>query len=233
MHMFPQLRRIEHKYGDRVIVLGVHSPKFPAERETANLREAVLRYRIEHPVVNGRDLPTLMFVDPQGRVIGKHEGELPFEQLDPLVGGMLKEFEERAILDPGAAPIALEQLQEPARTLKFPGKVLATDDAIYVADTNHHRIVKAGLDGSIEKTYGSGDPGLVDGPAGQAAFQQPQGMAKSSTTLYVADTENHAIRSIDLESDAVTTLAGTGEQAQGAAAAGGLGRSTALSSPWD
>ncbi len=52
MHMFPQLRRIEHKYGDRVIVLGVHSPKFPAERETANLREAVLRYRIEHPVVN-------------------------------------------------------------------------------------------------------------------------------------------------------------------------------------
>lgn len=244
MHMFPQLRRIEHKYGDRVIVLGVHSPKFPAERETANLREAVLRYRIEHPVVNDRDFavwnqfggrawPTLMFVDPQGRVMGKHEGELPFEQLDPLVGGMLKEFEARAILDPGAAPIALEQLQEPAGSLKFPGKVLATDDAIYVADTNHHRIVKAGLDGSIQKTYGSGDPGLLDGPAGQAAFQQPQGMAKSSTTLYVADTENHAIRSIDLESDAVTTLAGTGEQAQGAAAAGGPGRSTALSSPWD
>src|SRR6266704_5922667 len=191
MHMFPQLRRIERKYGDRVIVLGVHSPKFPAERETANLREAVLRYRIEHPVVNDRDFavwnqfggrawPTLMFVDPQGRVIGKHEGELPFEQLDPLVGGMLKEFEARAMLDPGAAPIALEQLQEPARSLKFPGKVLATDDAIYVADT-----------------------------------------------------ENHAIRSIDLESDAVTTLAGTGEQAQGAAAAGGPGRSTALSSPWD
>src|SRR5947209_5037631 len=136
----------------------VRQPK----RETANLREAVLRYRIEHPVVNDRDFavwnqfggrawPTLMFVDPQGRVIGKHEGELPFEQLDPLVGGMLKEFEARAILDPGAAPIALEQPQEPARTLKFPGKVLATDDAIYVADTNHHRIVKAGLDGSIQK----------------------------------------------------------------------------------
>ena len=79
MHTFPQLRRIERKYGDRVIVVGVHSPKFPAERETANLREAVLRYRIEHPVVNDRDFavwnqfggrawPTLMFVDPQGRV---------------------------------------------------------------------------------------------------------------------------------------------------------------------
>jgi len=90
MHTFPQLRKIERKYGDRLIVVGVHSPKFPAERETANLREAVLRYRIEHPVVNDRDFavwqrfggrawPTLVFIDPDGRVIGKHEGELPFE----------------------------------------------------------------------------------------------------------------------------------------------------------
>jgi len=243
MHTFPQLRKIERKYGDRVIVVGVHSPKFPAERETANLREAVLRYRIDHPVVNDRDFavwnqfggrawPTLMFVDPQGRVIGKHEGELPFEQFDPLVGGMLEEFEERGILDPGAAAIDLEQIQEPAHTLKFPGKVLATDDALYIADTNHHRIVKTGLDGSIQGSYGSGDPGWFDGPAERAAFQQPQGMAASGTTLYVADTENHAIRSIDLESGAVTTLAGTGGQALGAGA-GGPGRSTALSSPWD
>src|SRR5437870_2956856 len=219
MHTFPQLRRIERKYGDRVIVIGVHSPKFPAERETANLREAVLRYRIEHPVVNDRDFavwnqfggrawPTLMFVDPQGRVIGKHEGELPFEQLDPLVGGMLKEFEARAILDPGAAPIALEQLQEPARTLKFPGKVLATDDAIYVADTNHHRIVKAGLDGSIQKTYGSGDPGLLDGPAAEAWFAQPSGLALAGGHLYVADSEVSAVRAIELRPGVVTTIAG-------------------------
>src|SRR5438552_1866267 len=224
MHTFPQLRRIERKYGDRVIVVGVHSPKFPAERETANLREAVLRYRIDHPVVNDRDFavwnqfggrawPTLMFVDPQGRVIGKHEGELPFEQFDPLVAGMLKEFEERGIVDRKAAAIALEQIQEPARTLTFPGKVLAAEDALYIADTNHHRIVMARLDGSIQRTYGSGNPEFLDGPAGQASFQQPQGMAKFGTTLYVADTENHAIRSIDLASDAVTTLAGTGEQA--------------------
>ena len=243
MHTFPHLRKIERKYGDQVIVVGVHSPKFPAERETANLREAVLRYRIEHPVVNDRDFavwnqfggrawPTLMFIDPQGRVIGKHEGELPFEQFDPLVESMLKEFEERGILNAGAAPIDLEQIREPARTLKFPGKVLATGDALYIADTNHHRIVKASLDGGIQRSFGSGEPGLVDGAAERAAFQQPQGMATSGTTLYVADTENHAIRSIDLKTGAVATLGGTGEQAL-AAGAGGPGRSTALSSPWD
>ncbi len=243
MHTFPQLRKIERKYGDRVIIIGVHSPKFPAERETANLREAVLRYRIEHPVVNDRDFevwrqfggrawPTLMFVDPQGRVIGKHEGELPFEQFDPVVAGMLEEFEQRGILDPAAAAVDLQEIQEPARTLKFPGKVLATEEALFIADTNHHRIVKAGLDGSIQRSYGSGEPGLLDGPAERAAFQQPQGMARSGRTIYVADTENHAIRSIDLESGAVTTLAGTGEQAL-SGGRGGAGRATLLSSPWE
>ncbi len=243
MHTFPQLRKIERKYGDRVIVVGVHSPKFPAERETANLREAVLRYRIEHPVVNDRDFavwerfggrawPTLMFIDPEGRVIGKHEGELPFEQFDPLVSGMLKEFEDRGLLHAGPSTIALEEIREPARTLSFPGKVMATNDSLFIADSNHHRIVSAGFDGSIQRTYGSGAPGFADGPADRAAFQQPQGMARSGSTLYVADTENHAIRSIDLESGIATTLAGTGEQAL-RPGMGGPGRSTPLSSPWD
>ena len=241
MHVFPQLRKIERKYGDRVIVVGVHSPKFPAERETANLREAVLRYRIEHPVVNDRDFavwnrfggrawPTLMFIDPEGRVIGKHEGELPFEQFDPVVAGMLKEFEDRGLLHPST--IALEEIREPARTLSFPGKVLAGQNELVIADSNHHRIVCAGFDGAIRRTYGSGMPGFSDGPADTAAFQQPQGMARSGSTLYVADTENHAIRSIDLQSGSVTTLAGTGEQAL-QPGTGGPGRTTRLSSPWD
>ena len=243
MHTFPQLRKIERKYGDRVIVVGVHSPKFPAERDTANLREAVLRYRIEHPVVNDRDFavwqrfggrawPTLMFIDAEGRVIGKHEGELPFEQFDSVVGGMLKEFEERGLLQARPSTIALEAIREPARTLSFPGKVLATKDSLFIADSNHQRIISAGFDGSIRRTYGSGEPGLADGPADGAAFQQPQGMARSGATLYVADTENHAIRSIDLESGVVTTLAGTGEQAV-QPGTDGPGRSTPLSSPWD
>jgi hypothetical protein len=243
MHTFPQLRKIERKYGDRVIIVGVHSPKFPAERETANLREAVLRYRIEHPVVNDRDFavwqrfggrawPTLLFLDPEGRVIGKHEGELPFEQFDPLVGGMLKEFEGRGLLNPAASPIALEGIREPAHTLSFPGKVLAAEDALYIADSNHHRVLVAGHDGSILRTFGSGEPALIDGAASLAAFQQPQGMARSGSTLYVADTENHAIRSIDLDTGMVATLAGTGEQASNAGL-GGTGRSTPLSSPWD
>jgi hypothetical protein len=243
MHTFPQLRKIERKYGDQVIVVGVHSPKFPAERETANLREAVLRYRIEHPVVNDRDFevwrrfggrawPTLVFLDPQGRLIGKHEGELSFPDFDRLVGGMLEEFEARGLLHPAASPIALEQLREPEGTLRFPGKVLAAQDRIVIADSNHHRIVVARPDGAILRVIGSGEPELLDGPANRAAFQQPQGMATDGARLYVADTENHAIRAVDLESGQVETIAGTGTQAV-QPGSGGAGASTALSSPWD
>src|SRR3984893_3393153 len=118
MHTFPQLRKLERKYGDRGSVVGVHSPKFSPERDTANLRAAALRYRIERLVVTDRDFavwqrfggrawPTLMFIDPEGRVIGKHEGELPFEQFDSVVGGMLKEFEERGLLQARPSTIAL------------------------------------------------------------------------------------------------------------------------------
>jgi len=243
MHLFPQLRKIEQKYGDKVVIVGVHSPKFPAERETANLREAVLRYRIEHPVVNDRDFeiwhrfagrawPTLMFIDPEGRVIGKHEGELPFEQFDPLVAGMLREFEERGLLAQGPADFGLAAAREPDGPLRFPGKVLAADDALYIADTNHHRIVVARLDGTVVSAFGAGQPGLLDGAATTAQFQQPQGMALSDGILYVADTENHAIRAIELATGNVRTVAGTGEQAL-RPGDGGPGRSTPLSSPWD
>ncbi|HET9848803.1 MAG TPA: NHL domain-containing thioredoxin family protein [Candidatus Dormibacteraeota bacterium] len=242
MHTFPQLRKIERAYGDRLIVIGVHSPKFPAERPTANLREAVLRYRIEHPVVNDRDFatwqrfggrawPTLVFIDPRGRVVGKHEGELPFEQLDALVSGMLKDFEARDLLDAGAQAIPIKELREPDRTLSFPGKVVAASDMLVIADSNHHRIVVAGLDGSVRQSFGSGRPELVDGPAASAAFQQPQGIALTEGVLYVADTENHAIRSVDLKTGAVRTVAGTGAQAL--EAGGGPGLATPLSSPWD
>jgi len=237
------LRKIEQKYGDKVVVVGVHSPKFPAERETANLREAVLRYRIEHPVVNDRDFqvwqrfggrawPTLIFVDPEGRIIDRHEGELPFEQFDPLVDRMLLDFEARGVLNPRASPIAVEGIAEPSHTLSFPGKVLACDEALFIADSNHHQIVEAGPDGPIRRRFGSGQPALLDGPAGVAAFAQPQGMAVIDGRLYVADTENHAVREVNLGSGAVRTIAGTGVQAV-RAGLGGPGRSTPLSSPWD
>jgi thiol-disulfide isomerase/thioredoxin len=109
MHIFPQLRKVEQKYGDVLAVIGVHSAKFPAERVEAGLRDAVRRYEIQHPVVNDADFrvwgeyavrawPTLFFIDPRGKVVGKHEGELPYEVFDRLLAEMVAEYDAQGLL---------------------------------------------------------------------------------------------------------------------------------------
>ena len=92
MHVFPQLRKLELNYQNELAVIGVHSPKFPNERDTDCIRMAIERYEVSHPVINDeqfeiwnsyacRAWPTLMFIDPLGKVVGKHEGEASFEAL--------------------------------------------------------------------------------------------------------------------------------------------------------
>lgn len=242
--MLPQLRRLERKYAESLVVVGVHSAKFLAEKATAALRQAVLRYGVEHPVVNDRDFqvwrryavrawPTLMFIDPEGRVIGKHEGEFPVEALDQVLAQLIERYDQAGVLRRGRLHFRPEQ--EPSGPLRFPGKVLVDERGgrLFVADSGHHRLVVAGLDGAVQAIYGDGEAGLRDGPADQARFNAPQGvaLAPDGATLFVADTDNHALRRVDLASGQVATIAGTGEQAR--RLYHGLGKQIPLNSPWD
>lgn len=245
MHVLPQLRKLEEKYTSELVVIGVHSAKFTAEKDTHNVRKAILRYGIEHPVVNDRDFqvwqryaarawPTLMFIDPEGKVIGKHEGELAFDSFDRVVDAMVKEFDERRLIDRRPLRFKLEREKELERALSFPGKVLAdtASGRLFIADSNHNRVLVASLDGGVTEVVGSGQRGLSDGGFQQAAFNDPQGMALADNTLYVSDTKNHAIRKVDLAARTVQTIAGTGGQAP-VFHGGGDGPSTPLNSPWD
>ena len=243
MHIFPQLRKLERKYASELVVVGVHSAKFPTEKETDSLTAAVRRCELEHPVINDAEFqvwqqyscrawPTLMFIDPRGNVIGKHEGELTFEQFDTLMSGMIAEFDELGIMQ--RSPLPTTPPSGPQNDLSFPGKVLADEPGgrLFIADTNHNRIIVSSFDGDVQQVIGAGEEALIDGPLAQSAFNHPQGMAIDGDILYVADTENHAIRRVDLRAGQVETIAGTGEQ--GYDRTGGQpGRSTSLSSPWD
>ncbi len=243
MHVFPQLRKLEHKYKNELAVIGVHSAKFTSEQDTDNLRKAVLRYELEHPVINdgqfvvwkqysGRAWPTLIFIDPQGKIIGKHEGEITFEDFDTVIAQMVQEFEGKGILD--RTPLN-HRMEEGAKSaLAFPGKVLADEatDRLFISDSNHNRIILSTLEGEVRQVIGSGEVGFADGDFRIASFDHPQGMALDGDGLYVADTENHAIRRVDLAGGKVETVAGTGRQARGFGK-GGDALSTDLSSPWD
>jgi DNA-binding beta-propeller fold protein YncE len=244
MHIFPQLRKAERKYARELAVVGVHAAKFNREKLSESIRDAAERYGLEHPIVNDRDFrvwqsyavrawPTMVFVDPAGRVIGQHSGELPFEALDQVLGQMVEEFDRMGLLDRSPLPFGV-QTPEIQSALAFPGKVLADEPSgrLFIADSNHHRIVVADLDGTVQAVVGSGEAGHADGAYSEAQFNWPQGMMLVGDHLYVADTENHTIRRIDLAARRVETIAGTGQQARGYMAAG-PGRETPLNSPWD
>jgi sugar lactone lactonase YvrE len=244
VHNLPRLRKLERKWSRELVVIGVHSPKFMHEQDPDAVRQAVLRLDVGHPVVNDRDFrlfqayaarawPTLMFVDPAGKVIGKHEGEFPLEPFDQLIGDMVQEFELRGLLD--RRPLALTTEARAADTpLRFPGKVLADERShrLVIADTGHHRVVLADLDGAVHDVIGNGLAGFDDGAHDVASFRQPQGLALDKDHLYVADTDSHAIRRVDVARGRVTTVAGTGAQLMGERT-GGPARRTALGSPWD
>src|SRR5205823_15009537 len=122
----------------------------------------------------------------------------------------------------------------PTGPLAFPGKVPADEASglLIVSDSGHHRLVVTRLDCAGEtRVIGMGVAGFSNGD-GAARFNAPQGLALDGDTLYVADTNNHAIRRVDLGTGAVSTIAGTGSQAE-RFHRGGPAREAGLSSPWD
>lgn len=245
MHIIPELKRLEHKYANQLVVIGVHSAKFENEKETENIRRIILRYEIEHPVYNDaeyavwnsygvRAWPTQVLIDPAGYIIGGVSGEGNYEVIDQAIAQAVNDFRKRGELNEEPLKLVLERAQVGALPLSFPGKILADakGDRLFIADSDHNRIVVTKLDGTLVETVGTGEPGAVDGPFGSAKFFRPQGMALDGDSLYLADTENHLIRRLDLKTRTVETVAGTGQQSHEYFKTGPA-TTISLNSPWD
>jgi thiol-disulfide isomerase/thioredoxin/DNA-binding beta-propeller fold protein YncE len=251
IHTLPDLAKLEKKYANELVVVGVHSAKFESEKSTPNIRKAILRYEIAHPVVNDADhkiwdrygvqsWPTLVLIDPEGKFIGNASGEGNYELLDKVIGKMAAEFKEKKLLDEKPRRFDLVRYREKGDTpLFFPGKVLADakGDRLFIADSTHHRIIVTDLAGKAKAVIGAGSPGFKDGSFAEAQFDDTQGMALAGETLYIADRRNHSIRAADLAAKTVTTVAGTGKQDGDF---GNRGRTEpvgtkeiGLNSPWD
>lgn len=224
-------------------MVGVHSGKYIAERDTRRIRDASIRLGATHPVLNDRQFrvwrayavrawPTLVAIDPRGYVVGMSAGEFTADAVAPFVERVLAS----ARADGSLRTEPLHFVPEPPTTaphaLAFPGKVAVDGDRIAIADSGHHRVLVGrledeGLRVGIERAVGTPVAGYADGDS--PAFRYPQGLVFEGDRLYVADSGNHAVREISLDSGTVRTIAGTGTQlrtmrdrADGA-----------LSSPWD
>ncbi len=241
MHILPDLRTLEERYPRELIVIGVHSAKFEEEGQTDNIRQAILRYEVPHPVVNDaqfaiwqqygvRAWPTLVLVDPEGYAVAVYSGEGNLARMDDDIQTLIAMYPHISEQE----PFAVTREEAPATALRYPGKILAdaAHDRLFIADSNHNQIVMTDLAGNVRERIGADGVGREDGGYATAAFNHPQGMALTGDTLYVADTENHLLRAIDLNARTVTTVAGTGIQAN-FRADGGDALTSALNSPWD
>jgi thiol-disulfide isomerase/thioredoxin/DNA-binding beta-propeller fold protein YncE len=246
MHVLPELQKLEEKYGNQLVVIGVHSAKFATERESQNIREAILRYEIKHPVVNDADMiiwrhfdvhawPTMWLIDPEGNAVGRISAEGVHDALDFAIDRLVKYHRARGTLNEAPVHFDLELARAPETPLRFPGKVLAdaASDRLFIADSNHNRLVITTLTGKLIDIVGTGEIGRMDGSFEQASFFRPQGMALGGDVLYVADTENHMVRRVDLQARSVSTVAGVGTQGKSRSFEPQPARETALNSPWD
>ena len=260
LHVLDELREVEEKYDGELVVIGVHSPKFVHEADPDALVAAVERYDVRHPVLDDPDLvtwqgytarawPTLVLIDPEGYVVAQYAGEGHAHAIDALVGQLREEHRAKGTLQPGDSPYVAPTPQ--AGDLKFPAKAIRLPNrGFLVADAGHHQVVELaedpGGDWAVVRRFGSGDRGLADGPAADAAFNEPNGLcllpddvaAAVGYDVVVADTVNHALRGIALQTGEVRTVAGDGNQffaAPGSRDAHPVRSSTSvsLSSPWD
>ena len=222
LHVIEELRPVEEKYADELVVVGVHSPKFVHEADPEALAAAVERYAVHHPVLDDPELitwqaytarawPTLVLVDPEGYVVAQYAGEGHAQAIDRLLEGLVEEHRAKGTLQPGDSPYIPPEVGP--TTLRFPADAARLAGGhVLVADAGHDRVVELDADGEVVREWGG--------------FKEPNGLCVVGSTAYVADTVNHQLKGIDLESGEVTVLAGTGEQWM-------QGDSTdRLSSPW-
>jgi thiol-disulfide isomerase/thioredoxin len=242
LHVLDELRPLEQRFPEELVVLGVHSPKFAFEADHGELLASVERYEVHHPVLDDptmstwqayavRAWPTLVLVDPEGYVVHTASGEGHVDGIGRLLDALVPEHEAKGTLrrgGPAYVPVA-----RPATPLRFPGKVARTAaGTLVVTDTAHHQVVELSTDLVELHRVGTGERGLIDGE--QPRFAEPQGVCVlPDGTVVVADTANHVLRVVDLAAGTARTVAGTGAIHRAGDPQDGPALDVPLSTPWD
>ncbi len=189
LHVLDELRELEEKHRDTVVIIGVHSPKFVHEAEHQAVVDAVERYEVHHPVLDDPELatwkqyavrawPTLVVIDPEGYVVAQHAGEGHAHAIEKLVEELETEHAAKGTLRRGDGPYVAP---EPVAThLRFPGKaLLLPDGGFLVSDTTRHRLVELDADGeTVRRHFGTGERGLTDG-GGRGPVQRTAGARRA------------------------------------------------------
>ncbi|XP_065346474.1 NHL repeat-containing protein 2 isoform X2 [Cloeon dipterum] len=245
LHVLPEIKKLEEKYTVEhgLVVIGVHSAKFDAEKSSKNVEAAVLRHEIHHPVVNDGMIlwnqleiscwPSIVLLGPGNIPLFILMGEGHTVILDLIIEATLDFFKDKISMK-SVPEISPRSHLAPSSGLLFPGRVAVFEEKLLIADSGHHRLLLVNSStGQVEVKIGCGDSGLKDGSFKEAKFFFPQGIQfLNADVAFVADTENHAIRMIDFRKCLVSTVAGTGEIGNDRVGGSVPATKQQLNSPW-
>lgn len=228
---------LQHRYRGQVAFVGIHVPKFDAERDAGLVRDVLAGQGVPIACANDADWatwqhyevaawPTAILVDPDGLLVQRFVGDRAIDGLPAALEPLLDAgFERRkAFVEPPRAAIDPPGLQI--------GGMAASANRLYIADTARHRLLECTHDGRVLRRIGTGNRDFVDGLADAAGFSEPRGLVLLQDRLYVADAGNHAIRRVDVRTGEVDTLVGQGKSGDPVAGALGLPGSSPLDRPW-
>jgi sugar lactone lactonase YvrE len=151
--------------------------------------------------------------------------------IETVAGGAMAGFAG----DGGPPSAALFAFQKPNDNPE-PGGGLAIDaqDRLYVVDTENQRVRRVDFAANLVETVaGNGTAGFSGdgGPATDASLNYPRDAAIGGDgRLYIADTDNHRIRVVDLATGTIVTYVGNGDAAFGGD--GSLPSLASLQRPW-
>jgi thiol-disulfide isomerase/thioredoxin len=260
-HVLAELRAVEEKFKDVLTVVGVHSPKFEHEKLPESVAAAISRHEIEHPVLNDPNMatwksygvrawPTLVLVDPRGDIIATYSGEGHAHAISAILEKLVPEYQASGELISGDG---FYKAPKPSSSfLKQPGKVAVIPEGyrqllggadLLVSNSGGHDLValtSQDLENPVAR-IGSGLRGALDGSFEDVQFAEPYGVVfldpklaqKLGLHAIIADTANHLIRGVNLQTKAVITIAGTGVPWMQKDPTSGDARSINISTPWD
>ena len=146
---------LRDRHPDRFVLLGVHTHRYPSQRDDAAVRHALQRLHLRAPVANDRDWlawrgygvsawPTTLVVDADGRLAARFAGEARASEIEDVV---LRLQQGTAAGSGGAGVVAADAPSgDVAEALAYPSHALATATRLFVSDTGHHRVLECALE---------------------------------------------------------------------------------------
>jgi len=250
IHMFPFVHRIEteHSVRDGLVVVGVHSAKFPTEKKTANIGLFLKQYDIKHPVINDANCeiwnkmsikcwPTFLVVSPDGRVLLSLPGEAHCEPIKMLIDVSMEYFKRtKSLTDLSIDYVEPVSVERTKNILNFPSKLAISPSGSLIAIScpGNNKIIICKLPTfDVVQIVGNG-AGFADGNFNQCRFNSPQGLTfLNETVLYVADTGNHLVRQVNIDERNVETLIGKAGVMGLDKIGGKKSTEQEINSPWD